>query len=229
MTHSSLNIFALVLNATFVVQAVMVILLIGSLLSWVAIFQKYMVLSNARRVLKSFEEHFWSGMDLNVYFQEIHDYQNEETGVENIFVDGYKEFLRLRQQGAAAQAIMQGVERVMTVSVMREQEVVSKNLPFLASVGSISPYIGLFGTVWGIMNAFIGLASSTQANTISSVAPGIAEALIATAIGLFAAIPAVMAFNHFTSSSDQLLSRYEAISDEFSSILHRHVFVDPAK
>jgi len=224
--NEQISIISLITEATLIVQAVMVLLLLASIFSWVVIFQRNLVMSNARRVLHNFQDHFWSGMDLNVYFQEVRDFQDNDTGVENIFVDGYKEYLRLHQQGAAPAAIMQGVERVMRVAVTREEEVLTKHLPFLASVGSICPFIGLFGTVWGIMHAFIGLASGSQVNTINSVAPGIAEALIATAMGLFAAIPAVLAFNHFSARAQRLLFNYEAIADEFSSILHRRVFAE---
>ena len=222
--NEQISMVSLIAEATTVVQLVMAILLAASVLSWVVIFQRNLVLNNAKRVLRNFQDQFWSGMDLHVYFQEVRDYQDSDTGVENVFVDGYKEYSRLSQQGAAPTAIMQGVERVMRVAITREEEVLTKNLPFLASIGSISPYIGLFGTVWGIMHAFLGLASSTQVNTINSVAPGIAEALVATAMGLFAAIPAVLAYNHFSSRAQRLLFNYEAIADEFSSILHRRVF-----
>lgn len=221
----NINILALILNASLVVQIVILTLILASFISWVIIFQKFLILNNAKKVLANFEDHFWSGMDLKVYFQEIRDYQNEDTGIENVFVEGYKEYLRLRQQNAVGSVIMQGVQRVMSVSILREQDSLSKHLPFLASVGSISPYIGLLGTVWGIMHSFLALANSTQAATINIVAPGIAEALIATAIGLFAAIPATMAYNAFGSRSERLLSQYEAIAEEFSSILHRRVFI----
>ncbi len=220
----NINIYQLIINASLVVQIVIGVLVLASVASWLIIFQRYIVIQHAKKILKSFEEHFWSGMDLNIYFQEIRDYQGEDTGVENVFVDGYKEYLRLRQQNLHGEAVLQGVKRVMDVAILREQDALGSHLPFLASVGSISPYIGLFGTVWGIMSSFLALANATQAATINIVAPGIAEALIATAIGLFAAIPATLAFNSFSARSDRLLSQYEAVADEFSSILHRRVF-----
>ena len=171
--------------------------------------------------LKGFEERFWSGMDLSRLFVQVNTEPNHYSGEENIFRAGFKEFARLRKSAHSdPEAVMAGTERSMRVALLREQEKLEMYLPFLATVGSTSPYIGLFGTVWGIMHSFLALANETQA-TLSVVAPGIAEALIATAIGLFAAIPAVISYNRFSAEVDRLLHNYETFMDEFSSILHR--------
>ncbi len=216
----TLSVVDLVLDATLPVQLVMLLLLMGSVISWVMIFQRAGTYRQARRELESFEEEFWSGIDLGKLYQR--STQNEAAGgVEAIFRNGFKEFTRLRQQGSVdSQALMAGAERSMRVALAREEESLARHLPFLANVGSASPYIGLFGTVWGIMNAFYGLAGIPNP-TLAEVAPGITEALVATAMGLFAAIPAVIAYNRFSARLDMLLGRYETFADEFSSILHR--------
>ncbi|TBR42244.1 protein TolQ [Marinomonas agarivorans] len=218
-----MSIWGLIANASVVVQLVMLLLISASIFSWVVIFQRIRVLNNAKNIRLEFEDNFWSGMDLSQLYRKITVEQDSVEGVENIFTAGIKEFTRLRQNiNMDPDAIMEGVQRAMRVALTREEEKLDQHLPFLASVGSTSPYIGLFGTVWGIMHSFIGLAEVQQA-TLATVAPGIAEALIATAIGLFAAIPAVISYNRFSASVDALIVSYETFSDEFSSILHRKV------
>ena len=218
-----MSIWSLVANASVVVQLVMVLLLLASVLSWVMIFQRHFVLTKARKSLRKFEDRFWSGVDLGQLFREINQTPNDDCGAENIFRAGIKEYSRLTQQpGYDPDAVMDGIQRSMRVALAREEDKLETHLPFLATVGSTSPYIGLFGTVWGIMNSFRGLANVHQA-TLASVAPGISEALIATAIGLFAAIPAVIAYNRYSAKVEYLLGNYETFADEFSSILHRRM------
>ncbi|MEH6471951.1 MAG: protein TolQ [Halopseudomonas sp.] len=218
-----MSLWSLVVNASLVVQLVMVVLLLASVISWVMIFQRRSYLSASRRTLREFEEKFWSGVDLSALFRDVNANPDPNSALENIFRAGIKEFTRLRQQtDADPEAVMEGVQRAMRVALSREEEKLDTHLPFLATVGSISPYIGLFGTVWGIMNSFRGLANVHQA-TLASVAPGISEALIATAIGLFAAIPAVIAYNRYSSQVDTLMNGYQTFAEEFSSILHRRV------
>lgn len=217
----SMSVVSLIINASIVVQLVMLILFSLSMISWYMIWQRQSVLSKTKKALHNFEERFWSGMDLSRLFVQVNTEPNAFSGEENIFRAGFKEFARLRKNAHSdPDAVMAGTERSMRVALLREQEKLEAYLPFLATVGSTSPYIGLFGTVWGIMHSFLALANQTQA-TLSVVAPGIAEALIATAIGLFAAIPAVISYNRFSSSVDHLLHNYETFMDEFSSILHR--------
>lgn len=219
--QDSMSITSLILNATWVVQIVMLILLGLSVSSWYMIWQRRTVLGEARRSADVFEERFWSGIDLSRLFMQVNSDPDPFSGHESIFRAGFKEFARLRKSGnLEADYIMEGAERAMRVAMLKEQEKLEAHLPFLATVGSTSPYIGLFGTVWGIMHSFINLANQNQA-TLSAVAPGIAEALIATAIGLVAAIPAVIAYNKYAAMVDRLLHNYETFSDEFSSILHR--------
>ena len=204
----------------------MPILFILSIISWIIIVQRWLVLSSARKGVFGFEQRFWSGMDLSQLYKEGSQMQQEDiqvVGMENIFRAGFKEFMRLRQQGSVdGEAIMEGAQRAMRVAYSREEEKLEKNLPFLATVGSVSPYVGLFGAVIGIMNAFLGLAAQAQA-TLQVVAPGIAEALFATGMGLFAAIPAVVAFNRYSALLDSVTSSYITFTDEFSSILHRQI------
>ncbi|MGB0468678.1 MAG: protein TolQ [Pontibacterium sp.] len=219
-----MSIWSLVVNASVIVQLVMVLLLLASLLSWVMIFQRHFFLRRTRRALLSFEDRFWSGVDLSTLYREVNQNPNPESGAENIFCAGLKEYTRMTQQrNVDPDAVMEGVQRGMRVAMSREEDKLEAHLPFLASVGSVSPYVGLFGTVWGIMNSFRGLANVHQA-TLASVAPGISEALIATAIGLFAAIPAVIAYNRFSAKSENLLGHYETFADEFSAVLHRRVY-----
>jgi biopolymer transport protein TolQ len=218
-----MSFWSLIVNASILVQLVLLLLLLASLVSWVMILQRSQVLKTARKNIESFEEQFWSGIDLSHLFRQVNAKPNFENGAENIFRAGIREFTRLRQQtDADGEAVMEGVQRSMRVAISKEEEKLETHLSFLASVGSTSPYIGLFGTVWGIMNSFRGLANAHQA-TLATVAPGISEALIATAMGLFAAIPAVIAYNNFSHQLGSILSSYDTFAEEFSSILHRKV------
>ncbi len=225
--NEQLSIWALVMEAGPLVKLVMLTLVAASVTSWALIFQRGITLTRARRSAEAFEDRFWSGLDLVRIYREPSAETPEST--EAVFRAGFKEFNRLRQQnGVDADALMEGVQRSMRVAVAREQERLERHLPTLATIGSISPYIGLFGTVWGIMNSFRGLANAQQA-TLATVAPGISEALIATAIGLFAAIPAVVAYNRYAAQADSTLANIETFADEFSSILHRKVHSKPAE
>lgn len=218
-----MSLWSLISNASLLVQLVMLILVGASVISWVLIFQRGSLLRGAKHGLEEFEERFWSGIDLSKLYRQTGNTPETNSGVEQIFRAGFREFSRLRQQSSVGpDAVMDGVSRAMRVAISREEEKLEQALPFLATVGSTSPYIGLFGTVWGIMNSFRGLAQVQQA-TLATVAPGIAEALIATAIGLFAAIPAVIAYNRFSARSEQLIARYYTFADEFQAILHRKV------
>ena len=221
--NEPISILELVLNASVVMQLVMAILVMASLVSWVLIFQRAFLLSTVKRLATNFENEFWSGQDLRAIFVEIENSEAEIIGIEHLFQAGFKEFTRSKQQyGNQAERIMQNVQRAMRVALAREEERLEGALAFLATVGSTSPYIGLFGTVWGIMNSFRGLAMSNQAS-LSVVAPGISEALIATAIGLFAAIPAVIAYNRYSAQVEVMMNRFETFSDEFSAILNRSI------
>ena len=212
---------ALIANASPVVQAVLLLLVLVSLASWTVIFKKRLALSQARREVDDFEEQFWSGADLSVLYSRLSHEDRDSYGLEAIFLAGFQEFLRLRgQPGVDPELLVGGAQRAMRAALNGEAEELDTQLPFLATVGSVSPYIGLFGTVWGIMNSFRALGAVQQA-TLTQVAPGIAEALIATALGLFAAIPAVMAYNRYATEVDHLLNRYETFMDEFSNILQR--------
>ncbi|CAA0081481.1 Protein TolQ [BD1-7 clade bacterium] len=218
--EESLSFWSLISNAGIVVQAVMLILFSASMASWAMIVQRVRYFSAANKAANAFEDEFWSGVDLAQLYRTPTDEENR-SGMEVIFRAGFQEYTRLKQQSSAdPDAVMEGCQRAMRVALSKEEERLDEHLPFLASVGSTSPYVGLFGTVWGIMNSFRSLANMQQA-TIATVAPGISEALVATAIGLFAAIPAVMAYNRFAARSDSMLKRYQTFSDEFSSILHR--------
>lgn len=220
--ESELSVWYLIANAGVLVQLVMLLLAAASVVSWALIFQRVQVFRKARQAQFAFEERFWSGMDLGQLYRDVSNNPTPFSGMESLFRSGFKEFSRLRQQSRDADAVMEGSQRAMRVAFSKEQERLEAHLPFLATVGSTSPYVGLFGTVWGIMNSFRGLAQVQQA-TLATVAPGISEALIATAMGLFAAIPAVIAYNRFSAMSDALLKNYETFAEEFSSILHRRV------
>ena len=220
-TTADLSILNLVLEASLVVQIVMVILILISMYSWTIILYKRSVLNRARKNVIQFERRFWSGADLSEMYKKISSRRDRDrlTGLESIFESGFREYVHLRKQkGLDAMAIVEGAQRSMRVSLNREYEHLEQNLSFLATAGSTSPYIGLFGTVWGIMNAFRSLGVSSA---ISDVAPGIAEALIATAIGLFAAIPAVIAYNRFASDLERVMARYDNFVEEFSTVLQR--------
>jgi len=225
--QEQLSLLDLVINASFVVQLVMLLLLLASITSWYMIVQRVIYFRNSREDMLVFEEQFWSGIDLAELYREGNERAGDGgaiLGMESIFRAGFKEFSRLAQQSDMdAEAMVEGARRAMRVAMLREEERLERNLPFLASVGSTSPYIGLFGTVWGIMHSFRGLANATQA-TLATVAPGISEALIATAMGLFAAIPAVMAYNRFASRVDVFENRYDTFVDEFSSLLYQQAY-----
>lgn len=217
-----LSLWSLIANATILVKLVMLLLLLASVASWIMIVQRGLYLRNADNAFRKFEQTFWSGVDLNQLYAHG-TRESRASGLESIFRAGYREFDRLTHKGNTdPEAVMEGAERSMRVALSREEEKLNTNLPFLASVASVSPYIGLFGTVWGIMNAFRSLANVQQA-TLATVAPGISEALIATAMGLFAAIPAVLAYNRYSAKAEAIFSNYETFADEFSSILHRRV------
>lgn len=221
--NQELSILHLVSNASVTVQIVMLILLLASVISWFFIVQRGMYFRAARQEMDAFEQEFWSGIDLSQLFRQGNAKVESHgiVGLENIFRAGFKEFSRLRQQvGPDPDAVMEGAQRAMRVAMSREQEHMEQHLPFLATVGSTSPYVGLFGTVWGIMASFQGLANVQQA-TLQTVAPGISEALVATAMGLFAAIPAVVAYNRFAARVDYFTNKYDTFAEEFSSILHR--------
>jgi biopolymer transport protein TolQ len=215
-----ISIFDLFLQASLLVKSVMMILLGFSVACWAMIFQRSRALSSAETQLKSFEDKFWSGADLSKLYNEV-SARTAVTGIESLFVAGFKEFARLRKSNiTSANAVVESTHRAMRVAMSREVDDLEKHLPFMATVGSISPYIGLFGTVWGIMNSFIAIGATENA-TLAQVAPGIAEALVATAMGLFAAIPAVMAFNRFSHKVEKLENSYGNFMDEFASILQR--------
>ena len=224
--NEQLSILELVSNATIVVQLVMALLVLASVVSWILVFQKAFLLASVRRMATAFEDDFWSGEDLRALYVELDEGETEVIGLESIFHAGFKEYTRSSQlYGTQAERIMQNVQRAMRVAMAREEARLEAALPFLATVGSTSPYIGLFGTVWGIMNSFRGLAMVNQA-TLSVVAPGISEALIATAIGLFAAIPAVIAYNRFSAQVEVIMNRFDTFSEEFSAILNRSIKED---
>jgi biopolymer transport protein TolQ len=216
-----MSIVSLITGASVLVQLVMLALLIASLLSWYYIFLKTFSFKRATRLADEFEKSFWSGADLNHLFQRAVSSRSAAGGMERIFEAGFREFSKLKKQpGMDVAVVMDGTRRAMRATFHREMERLESNLSFLATVGSVSPYVGLFGTVWGIMNSFRGLANVAQA-TLGHVAPGIAEALIATAMGLFAAIPAVMAYNRFAGDVNRLATRFDTFMEEFSNILQR--------
>ncbi|HWI15627.1 MAG TPA: protein TolQ [Burkholderiales bacterium] len=218
-----MSVITLITNASVLVQLVMAGLLIASLFSWYYIFLKVIMLKRATRQADEFERRFWSGADLNDLYQRALGSRDEAGSQERIFEAGFREFVKLHKQpGMDVAAIMDGTRRAMRATYQRELDHLESHLSFLASVGSVSPYVGLFGTVWGIMNAFRGLANVAQA-TLGHVAPGIAEALVATAMGLFAAIPAVVAYNRFAGDVNRLATRFESFMEEFSNILQRQV------
>jgi biopolymer transport protein TolQ len=223
--NTDLSLVELVLNASVLVQLVMLVLVVVSVMSWTMIFLKCSTIKRARKAANSFEEQFWSGKDLVSIYNRINDPKREATGMELIFVSGFKEFARLRNHtGLDPQAVLEGTQRAMRVALSRELDELETHLSFLATVGSTSPYVGLLGTVWGIMNSFRALGNVHQA-TLAMVAPGIAEALIATAMGLFAAIPAVVAYNRYANDVERLTNRYDTFVEEFSTILQRQAHV----
>lgn len=223
----------LIMEAGPVVKAVMLILFFCSVISWMFIFQRWAFFRRGNKEHKQFCKQFWSGVDLGVLYKQGVNPKGRQgidyTGSERIFRAGFAEYSRLRKQNDEdPDAVMDGAERAMRVALAHEEEDLEKQLNFLATVGSTAPYIGLFGTVWGIMNSFQGIAQMKQAS-LAVVAPGISEALIATAIGLFAAIPAVIAYNKYSGKAEALAARYETFADQFSSILHRQAYAKPQK
>jgi biopolymer transport protein TolQ len=223
--HEGIALWALVRDASLLVQIIMLLLLVASMISWTMIFRKWFVLKAAYREANAFEEKFWSGANLNKMYAELSQKDSMASGMASVFVAGFKEYVRLEKQKTIQPAeILEGVQRAMRVALSREVDYLETHLSFLATVGSTSPYVGLFGTVWGIMNSFRALGTLQQA-TLAHVAPGIAEALIATAMGLFAAIPAVIAYNRYANDVERLITRYEIFMEEFSSILQRQAFV----
>jgi len=224
--NGGLNIFKLIAEASVLVQAVMLVLLVFSFLSWVIIIRKHQQLKAAMEEAEGFEERFWSGADLAQLFREVSNNGGNNGGMENIFESGFREFVRQRQRRSTdVRTVIEGSERAMRVAGTKEIGLLERNLEFLANVGSISPYVGLFGTVWGIMGAFQGLGEMKDV-TIAVVAPHISEALIATAMGLFAAIPAVWAYNRYANKVERVASRYEVFQEEFSSVLQRQIQID---
>ena len=220
-----LQVWQLVLDAGWMVRFVLLILLAASVTSWMIIFRKRALLAGAEKSTENFEERFWSGTDLTTLYREIADSEGQATGIDRLFEAGFNEFARLREQGRVTpDRLVEGAERAMRIALTRETDRLEHRLNFLATVGSTSPYIGLFGTVWGIMTSFHALANVNQA-TIAMVAPGISEALIATAMGLFAAIPAVIAYNKYSNQVERLELRWDNFKEEFSSILHRQAIV----
>ncbi|MEY4591368.1 MAG: hypothetical protein RIR18_263 [Pseudomonadota bacterium] len=218
-----LSILHLIASASAMVQVVMAILMAVSCMSWYYIFRKWFAVKAANEQTERFERDFWSGGDLNRLYQNAMSARHEAGSMERIFEAGFREFSKLRgQANLDSKDVIDGARRAMRATYQRELDSIEAHLAYLASVGSVSPYVGLFGTVWGIMHAFRGLANVGQA-TLATVAPGIAEALVATAIGLFAAIPAVLAYNRFSHDVDRLATRYESFMEEFSNILQRQM------
>lgn len=222
MTHES-SLWSFISNAGLTVKIVMLVLFTASMWSWTIIFQRFFFLKDASLAVKKFERQFWSGNDLNKFYLTLGASQEELHGLEHIFYAGFSEYSRLKKQPTAkADTILDGAQRAMRIALAREIALLENHLSFLATVGSTSPYVGLFGTVWGIMTSFRALGAVQQA-TMAMVAPGISEALIATAMGLFAAIPAVIAYNRYASEVEKLANLYDTFREEFSSVLHRQV------
>ena len=217
-----LSILELFLNASIVVKSVIILLLLASIISWMVIFERWLYINKVSQEFLAFESRFWSDSGLEALLAESQEEGHQTIGAEYLFQIGFLDYKRLKNENIDSETIMSSVQRNMRAALAKEQALLEKHLPFLATVASVSPSIGLFGTVWGIMNSFRGLAGSSQA-TLSAVAPGISEALIATAIGLFAAIPALIAYNKFISESDSLVSSMEGFKEEFSAVLHRDI------
>ncbi len=218
---SELSLVDLFLNAGFLVKLILILLVMASVVSWAVIFDRSRMLKNARQAAEIFEHRFWSGGDLSALYRDLGQNEASGSGLASIFRAGFKEYVRLRKiEPNDTMAVITGAERSMRVALSREMDRLDANLPFLATVGSTSPYVGLFGTVWGTMTAFYALGNMQQA-TLAVVAPGISEALISTAVGLFAAIPAVVAFNRYTDQVERIHNRYEEFIEEFSTLLQR--------
>lgn len=224
--NGELSLLELILEASFLVKVVLALLLLASVVSWVYIFKKRKMLQRAEKEADRFEERFWSGADLGQLYKEITDHRRDVSGMERLFEAGFREYARLRQKRTPDERMLvEGSQRAMRVTLNREMDRLEEHLSYLATVGSTSPYVGLFGTVWGIMHSFRALGNVTQA-TIAMVAPGISEALVATAMGLFAAIPAVIAYNRFANQVERLQVRNETFVEEFSSVLQRQAHVE---
>nr|WP_043558294.1 protein TolQ [Chromohalobacter salexigens] len=219
--NDSMSIPHLIMNASLVVQLVMLLLLAASVASWIVIFQRGFALRRAEKAYRDFEDRFWSGVDLNELYREL-PAEQESLGAEHVFRSGFREFNRLMAKTQSTEAVLEGVQRGQRVALSREEDRLQLHLTFLATVASATPYIGLFGTVWGIMGSFQSLSMAQQA-TLSTVAPWIAEALVATAMGLFAAIPAVIFYNRLSAHATRLLGKYENFAEEFHAILHRNL------
>lgn len=227
VTPESMSILSLITEASLTVQLVMLMLFLASIVSWSIIFSKFQALRRERRLTKEFEEEFWAGGSMQSLYNDWGAQNVKASGMSEIFVAGYREFQRLSERGYASNNdLLDAVQRAMRVELSREIDHLESQIPFLATVGSTSPYVGLFGTVWGIMNSFRALGASTQQATVASVAPGIAEALIATAMGLFAAIPAVIAYNRFSYHVEKLVAQYEIFMEEFISIVNRQLKIE---
>lgn len=221
--NTDLSLVILIAEASLLVQGVMAVLLLFSILSWTIIFQRGVALWKAKKWLNAFEQRFEGHYDLNQLYQYLAGKRHMVVGIEQIFKSGLREFLKLYQKDALPQVVMQGTDRVLNTELSKEERNLETHLPFLATVASISVYVGLFGTVWGIMSAFRALGTVQQA-TLAMVAPGIAEALIATALGLFAAIPAAYAYNRYTHRVHDLMRRYDFLADEFATVLHNKLY-----
>ncbi|MEN8129758.1 MAG: protein TolQ [Pseudomonadota bacterium] len=219
-----MSFYRLVIDASLLVQLVMFLLLLASVISWTMIVSKWRIIKDARREAERFEDRFWSGMDLVALYDQVRKKKNL-AGMERIFVSGFKEYVRLHSKNQiTSESVVDTAQRSMRVALSREVDSLESYLSFLATVGSTSPYVGLFGTVWGIMNSFRALSDMQQA-TLALVAPGIAEALIATAMGLFAAIPAVIAYNRYSHNVDRLVNHYDNFMEEFTSLLQRQALI----
>jgi len=228
--QDSLSIISLISDASLTVQLVMLLLFVASLVSWSIIFSKALMLRKEKALTTKFEKEFWSGGSMDKLYKKWGNETKRASGMSEIFVAGYREYQRLSERGYANHNdLLDAVQRAMRVELSREIEHLEAQIPFLATVGSTSPYVGLFGTVWGIMNSFRALGASTQQATVSSVAPGIAEALVATAMGLFAAIPAVIAYNRFSHQVERLVGQYEIFMEEFISIVNRQMKIEDSK
>jgi biopolymer transport protein TolQ len=228
ITSNNMSFWHLIFVADPVVKTVMLILLLASIISWAIIFQRSRLLASERQNFMAFEKQFWTGQSIPELYKNLEKSTLCEQGAVHIFLKGYEELLKLDRRKIKPDAVMIGVDRTMRVALMRESDRLQEGIPLLATIGSVSPYVGLFGTVWGIMNAFQSLGAVSQA-TLSMVAPGISEALIATAIGLFVAIPAVVAYNRLVAKSEVLLNDYENFQEEFAGLLHREVYSKEAQ
>lgn len=224
-----MSMWALFSNASLLVKLIMISLVAVSIISWAIIFQRVSFIRKAKKAVKLFEDQFWSGSDLNKFYDYLSNRSHHLSGLATIFYSGFKEYNRLKKQPIMEpEALLENIQRSMRVSLSREMDKLEAHLSFLATVGSVTPYIGLFGTVWGIMHAFMALGNVQQA-TLSMVAPGIAEALVATAMGLFVAIPAVVAFNRISNAASSLSNKYETFQEEFTGILHRQIHSNSSK